>query len=250
MPWRETQTRSGLRHALKDKAGFDDLIKVLNYAQERPKELIELVREVLTAIKDRLAEVSVAYPVPNRASLQQTRATLNDFLDDRSGGLRLQAVTVAIFRVIGVRFNLFAEVRSGNVNATDASMSSAADLECVNDSGDIVMAVEVKDRQLELRQVQDKLPGVREKGIRELLFLVQGGIISTEAQSVAETISHEFVTGQNLYVLEWDEFVGSCLVLFGEAGRREVLQEVGKELDFQRADIGHRRKWAALLKTI
>jgi len=112
------------------------------------------------------------------------------------------------------------------------------------------MAVEVKDRQLELRQVQDKLPAVREKGIRELLFLVQGGTTAGDVEGVADTITREFVTGQNLYVLEWDEFVGSCLVLFGEAGRREFLQQVGKELDKQKADISHRRRWAALLGTI
>lgn len=239
-----------VRQAQKDKDGFDDLMKVLDYAQDNPQQLLQLVREVLVAIKERLAGVSVTYPVPNRASLQQTHATLRDFLGDRTGGLRLQAVAVAIFRVIGTRFNLFTEVRSGNVNAADASTRSAADLECIDDAGEIVMAVEVKDRQLELRQVQDKLPAAREKGIRELLFLVQGGTTSDDTQSVADTIAREFVTGQNLYVLEWDEFIGSCLVLFGEAGRRGFLQQVGKELDKQKADIGHRRKWATLLGTI
>jgi hypothetical protein len=223
---------------------------VLDFAQNNPQQLIKLVRQVLFAVKERLADVAVTYPVPNRASLQQTDATLTDFLDDRTGGLRLQAVAVAIFRVIATRFGLFAEVRSSNVNAADASTRSAADLECVDSAGEIVMAVEVKDRQLELRQVQDKLPAVREKGIRELLFLVQGGTTSGDAESVADAITREFVSGQNVYVLEWEEFVGSCLVLFGEFGRREFLQQVGKELDAQRADIGHRRKWAALLGTI
>ncbi len=238
------------RRAQKDKDGFGDLMKVLDYAQDNPQRLVELVRDVLAAIKDRLGEVSVTYPVPNRASLQQTRAMLADFLSDRTGGLRSQAVAVAIFRVIGIRFNLFAEVRESNVNAADASTRSAADLECVDEAGQTVMAVEVKDRQLELRQVQDKLPAARERGIRELLFLVQGGTAVEDAQGVADTITREFVTGQNVYVLEWEEFIGSCLVLFGEMGRREVLQQVGKELDQQKADIGHRRKWAELLRTI
>jgi hypothetical protein len=249
-PLRIPAIRPAARKAQKDKDGFDDLMKVLDYAQDHPEHLVGLVREVLTAIKDRLAEVSVAYPVPNRASLQQTHATLRDFLSDRTGGLQLQAVAVAIFRVIGSRFNLFTEVQSSNVNSADASTRSAADLECIDDAGEIVMAVEVKDRQLELRQVQDKLPAVREKGIRELLFLVQGGTSIDGSQSVSDTIAREFVTGQNVYVLEWDDFIGSCLVLFGEAGRREFLQQVGKELDKQKADISHRRKWATLLGTI
>lgn len=249
-PLRIPAIRPAARRAQKDKEGFDDLMKVLNYAQQNPQELIGLVREVLMAIQDRLAEVSVTYPVPNRVSLQQAQATLKDFLGDRSGGLRLQAVAVAIFRAIGERFKLFADVRSDNINAADASTGSAADLECVDDVGDIVMAVEVKDRHLTLRQMQDKLPAVREKGIREMLFLVQGGTAGDDAQDVATALSRQFVTGQNLYVLEWDEFLTSCLVLFGEAGRREFLKHVGKELDRQRADISHRRKWASLLGTI
>ncbi len=249
-PLRIPAIQPAARPAQKDKDGFDDLMKVLDYAQAHPQKIVGLVREVLNAVKDRLAMVSITYPVPNRASLQQTRATVRDFLNDRTGGLRLQAVAVAIFRVIGIRFHLFNEVRAGNVNAADASTRSAADLECVDESGAIVMAVEVKDRQLELRHIQDKLPAAREKGIRELLFLVQGGAADDDAQRVTDAIGREFVTGQNLYVLEWEEFMGSCLVLFGEAGRREFLQQVGREMDVQKADIKHRRRWAALLATI
>jgi len=111
-PLRIPAIRPAARQAQKDKDGFDDLMEVLDFAQENPNHLVGLVREVLTAIRDRLTEVSVTYPVPNRASLQQTHTILRDFLNDRTGGLRLQAVAVAIFRVIGDRFNLFSEVQN------------------------------------------------------------------------------------------------------------------------------------------
>jgi len=113
--------------------------------------------------------------------------------------------------------------------------------------GAIVMAVEVKDRQLTLRHTQDKLPIVRSKGIRDLLFLVQGGINAEEVDSVDEIIDREFVTGQNIYICEFDGFFESCQVLLGEAGRRLFLNEVGSVLDRHRADIVHRRKWCSLL---
>ena len=162
----------------------------------------------------------------------------------------MQAVAVALFRTIGERFGLFGEVRSNHINAADASTGSAADLECVDDTGAIVMAVEVKDRRLELRQIQDKLPGVREKGIRELLFLIQGGVVEADSGGVTELISRQFVTGQNVYVVEWSSFMSSCMVLFGEDGRRDLLQHIGRELDDRKVDIRHRRQWATLLDSI
>src|ERR1019366_4581800 len=132
-----------------------------------------------------------------------TVATLNDFLATRSGGLRLQSVAVALFRTIGTRFGLYESVEANNVNAADASTGSAADLECFDSDSEIVLAVEVKDRQLQLRQLQDKLPAVREKGIRELLFVVQGGVMEEDIDAFEHSVVGEFVTGQNVYVVEW-----------------------------------------------
>jgi hypothetical protein len=122
--------------------------------------------------------------------------------------------------------------------------------ERINSEGEIVPAVEVKDRTLQLRQLQDKLPAIREKGIRELMFIVQGGVANHDISAVETAVAGQFVTGQNVYVVEWEQFLGSCLVLFGEKGRREFLQQVGTELDRQKADIIHRKKWAALLTSL
>ncbi|MCG3197386.1 MAG: hypothetical protein GHCLOJNM_01872 [bacterium] len=235
------------RKAQKNKDGFDDLCVVLEYVQQNRGEATVVLREILNAIRRRLDAVSIVYPVPNRVSLKQVQAIMHEFLRDRTGGKRLQIITVALFRCIGSRFNLFHRIVAGKVNASDASTGNVADLECLDDMGNVVMGVEVKDRQLTLRQIEDKLPGVRSKGVRELLFLVQGGIFPDDTGQVDDLIEREFTTGQNLYVLEFQRFVESCLALLGETGRRGFLIEVGIELDRQREDISHRRKWKDLL---
>jgi hypothetical protein len=236
------------RQAQRDKPGFDELRLVLDFGQENPEAVPVLFRAVLVAVRDRLQTVRVVYPVPNRISLKQTVTTLDGFLQERTGGVRMQAVAAALFRCIGERFGLFTEVRSANINAADASTGSAADLECVAETGASVMAVEVKDRRLSLRHAQDKLPSVRERGIRELLFLVQGGVESADRRPVDNVIDRQFVTGQNIYVAEFGTFLESCLVLFGETGRRAFLLRVGEQLDSQRADLMHRKRWADLLQ--
>ncbi len=238
------------RSAQKNKRGFDYLMAVLDYAQRNPEKVELIVRTMLAAIRERLAVASVVYPVPNRVSLKQTVGALQEYLRIRSGGIRMQAVAVALFRTIGERFTLFNDIRSNNINAADASTGNTADLECVDDEGHIVLAVEVKDRQLELRHVEDKLPGVRERGVRELLFLIQGGVAVGDGATLTETVSRQFVTGQNVYIVEWSEFLSSCLILFGEEGRRDFLRHIGPELDERRIDITHRRAWAQLLSTL
>jgi hypothetical protein len=162
----------------------------------------------------------------------------------------MQAVAFALFRAIGVLFRSFSEVRSANVNAADLQTGIAADLECVDKAGKVVLVVEIKDRVLTLHQLQDKLPIMREKGIGEIIFLVQGGIDPENPLAVTETIERQFVTGQNVYVCEFSPFLQACLTLFGESGRRQFLLLIGEELDRVRADLIHRQDWCKLLQAM
>jgi hypothetical protein len=235
------------RNSQRDKAGFDDLRLVLDYAQKQPSSIGSLVHAVLLAIRDRLAAVSVAYPVPNRLSVKQTTGVIKKFLAQKTGGLRLQIVTLALFLTVGRRFGLFDDVRSANINAADIATGSAADMECLDADGAVMLAVEVKDRQLRLTDAQSKLLTARSKSIRELLFIVQGGTFPADTAAITQLIDHEFVTGQNLYILEFQGFLDNCLVLFGESGRAEFVRQIGQELEKAKTDIGHRREWATIL---
>ena len=118
--------------AQRDKAGFQDLVDVLAYAQAHPKHVPQVFRVVLAAIRDRLASVRVVYPAPKRMSLKHTMAVVTEFLGDRSGGLRMQVVALALFKSIGGCFKLYHDVHSSKVNAADASTGKAADLTCVD----------------------------------------------------------------------------------------------------------------------
>ncbi len=238
------------RKAQRNQMGFDDLLLVLDYAQGDSSRVPELLEAVLAAIVRRLALVHITYPVPNRVSLKQTTAIIDCFLADRTGGLRLQAVAVALFKCIGDTFRLYCDVISSNVNAADASTGGSADLECRDKAKRIVLAVEVKDRQLTVRHVQDKLPAVREKEIRETIFLVRGGVETNEQAAVDGLIDREYSAGQNLYVGEFGDFLRVCLTLFGESPRRLFLRKIGEELDADKADLAHRQTWRDLLQDI
>lgn len=235
--------------AQRDGEGFGYLCNVLQFAQENPKMLPWLLAIVSEAIYERLQHAHVTYPVPNRVSLEQTQCLFEKFLKERTGGTRLQAVSAAIFETIGKNFGLYDHVENRHINAADSQTGNAADLECLSKDGIVVMAVEVKDRQLTLTDVQDKLQSVRAKGVRELLYLVRGGSATGDQTKIAELSRKEFSTGQNMYVCEFNLFAEACLILLGEKGRRTILQQIGEELDL-RADLQHRETWRDLLKEI
>ncbi|MEK6674178.1 MAG: restriction endonuclease, SacI family [Planctomycetota bacterium] len=238
------------RQAQKAKAGFDDLCLVLEYAESHPKTAHKLMSETLSAIRLRMELTCITYAVPNRISLGQSLSLADRFLADPTGGLRLQVVAEALFRSIGERFRLFDQVRSASINAADASTGRVADIECVGSEQQIVLAVEIKDRQLTIRDVEDKLSGIREAGIRELAFLVRGEGEFTISEELPEVLNRHFATGHNIYVCDFRHFLNSCLVLFGEEGRRSFLILLGAVLDDRKADLSHRETWRDLLNEV
>lgn len=238
------------RAAQRNKDGFDDLCVVLDYAQAHPDRVRELLDVVMFAVLNRLSTTRVVYPAPNRASLWATLDAVNSFLGTRSGGLRMQVVTVALFRCIGQHYGLYKKVRSNNINAADAATGSAADLECVTESGQIALAIEVKDRRLAIRHAQDKIPAIREKGITETLFLVSDGVEPSDDSAMKELIERQFASGQNIYVADFISFLEKHMMMLGEAGRRRFLILVGEELETRRSDVVHRKEWRDLLAKI
>jgi hypothetical protein len=246
-PLRIPRLDSSHRTQQKDKAGFDSLLVVLAHANKSSAACEEVFAAVLKAIKSRLEVTQVLFPVPNRLSLEQAMELMSRYLHERTGGARLQAVATALFDSIGSGFSLYARVESDSVNAADASTGAVSDIRCLDAAGKIVLAVEVKDRDLSVSQMQDKLPEARQQEVRELLFLIRGEVPEDQRQPVSEIVSREFSTGHNLHVHDFEAFARSVLVLMGEEGRRRFVQAIGSRLDQQGLDLTDRQAWRDLL---
>jgi hypothetical protein len=249
-PLRVPNVSSATRSAQKDKVGFDDLIAVLEFVETHPKLAEAALRLTLHEIRTRLAAVQITYPVPNRASQAQVRQALSSFLQFRSGGARMQTVALALFVAIGEILRLYERVESAHVNAADRQTGKAADLECRDAEGRIVLAVEVKDRKLKVTDVQEKLLFLRSHGVTEALFIASGGSEAEREQELTALAAREFSSGQNVYVCDFWQFLDVCLVLFQEAGRRRFLVLVGEKLDEQKSDLRHREAWKEMLQAM
>lgn len=235
----------------RDKSGWEKLCGVLAEIERKddPDFTMRVFKQTLKEIHARLAFVSIQYPVPIRISHSKCLRLVHDFLDADHGGDRTQNVGAALFNLIGRRFGLFTKVVRGVVNSADAASGLVADLECIKD-GEIVMAVEIKDRQLSIAQIDSKLIGARTKRIREVLFLAERGMIQADADMLANYVESEFASGQNVYVTTINNLAGASMALMGEDARTEFLRNVGQQLDQYASDIGHRQAWRDLLDAV
>ncbi len=248
-PLRVPGVTAEYRAPQKNKADWDKLVAVLDAVET--SDDVNFVRsvfdQVLFEIYRMLADVAVVYPTPNRISLDRTNQLIQQYLAAKSGGEHMEAVCTALFRTIGRRFGLFDEVKREKVNVADVPSGMSADIECWF-QGEIILLVEVKDRELTLVQLDSKLDAARARHISELLFVAEQGKETQAFDAIEARISSEFVSGQNVYVVRFADFSLGILILFGEEGRVEFLREVGAELDRVNARIEHRKAWAELLK--
>lgn len=223
-------------------SGGRDLQMVLSYAQSNPAQVENLLRLTLIAIADRLTRTKIVYPRPNRISLTACEVLVARFLVTRTGGRRLQAVAAALFDAIGTRFQLYAEVEVGHINKSDAARGDVADLNCRAADGQTVMSVEVKDRQLSVREVKNTLGVARDRGIAEIVYLIRGGVPPKEKAEYDELKDRQFAAGHNIYEIDFDALLHACLILFGEKGRLSLLEAIGSRVDAH-GELADRQAW-------
>lgn len=249
-PLRVPEISEAYKAGKKDKEGWDNLIFVLGKVETVKNEnFTELVFEqTLVEIFERLSTVQITYPVPKRISLVKTQELIDNYLSVPSGGERALSLVSSLMETIGEEFDLFKEVRRGTITAADASSGMVADIECRDADGNILLAVEVKDKELIINHIESKMTSMRSKQVSEILYIAQHGINQNHREKIDNLINREFVSGQNIYVFEDIKYFSSgILALIGEQGRRKFLEKVGITLDRYGAAIQHRRDWAHLL---
>src|SRR5438552_16628590 len=91
--------------------------------------------------------------------------------------------------------------RRGKYTSADESSWTLTFLECITKDGRIVIAFEVKERQITINQLRAKLRINREKQVSEIFFVAQGPLES-ERSEVEALIDREFTSGQNVYIAD------------------------------------------------
>ena len=214
------------------------------------EELEAAFRRCLASVARRLAGQSFKYQIPLRVSLPALRGTLDAFLSEPSGGHRALAMTAALMGTLGEGFSIFARVKAQGVNEADAVSGAPGDVMCYDHDGNMVLAVEVKDRALTLADVRASTRKARESdaALSNLLFAAPG-IREQDRSTIHDSTVIAWASGLNVYQADIVELAQSTFVLLGEEWRPALLRRIGDELD-ARGDHVHRRAWHALLRAL
>ena len=236
----------------------DDWIALAEYLhvlqQQDDEDAVEFsFRQCLRSVAARLARQRFEYPTPNRASLGQLCELLDRYLATPSGGLRPQAVTTALMRVLGRAFSIFVRVEGQAVNAADRARNVPGDVMCYGVGPDgqeeIRLVVDAKSDRLRLTELQGSVVKARTGNVSNFLFAAPG-FRADEQAAMERIIDEEFAQGLNVYVTSIQRLARTSFVLLAEVHRTEFMQEVGRELDSRAASPAHRRAWSDLLANL
>jgi len=203
--------------------------------------------QTLRSIKSLYSELSFQYYNPERISLEQTQFLVKIFLSESSGGDRGLAIAAALFETFGKYFQLYSEIKRNVINASDQSTGLAGDIECVDENGNLRLAIEVKERNLTLTDVRTTITKARSVSIKEVL-LNAPGIVGNENEQINDLINRTWASGTNIYHLTIDDLIIVGLFLTGEDGRIDFVKNVGKQLDKYNTQPVNRKRWKELLE--
>lgn len=227
------------------------LYQVLNEVESRnSKEYTRLcMLQTLRSIHKKLSELVFKYYVPERISIDQTEKLISTFLSEASGGDRGLSVAAALFQTFGKYFQIYREVKRRAINASDQSTGLSGDIECIGEDGKLKLIIEVKERNLTLTDVRSAILKAQSVTLRELLFN-SPGTNQSESKEITDLISKTWAAGTNLYRLSIEELIRVGLSLTGEAGRKDFLENIGKQLDTYNTQPRNRKRWKELLEEI
>jgi hypothetical protein len=235
----------------RDIRGWNTLVNILETVDNRADAKFnqKIFRQVLLEVYRRQQSLRFTYSVPPRVSLEATLTSAQEFITTRSGGDRALALAGALFDVIGSQFGIFAQVSRAKINASDEATGQAADLECLDAHGNVVIAVEVKDRELTLADFEGTISKTRNREIREVFFTAPR-IAARDAAQISQRISTAFAGGQNFYVFDLFDLARPMLALGAEKLRVAFLKKVGEHLDNWNTQPSHRQAWKGILESL
>ncbi len=238
-------------HQLRNRQEWDALVTFLAPLDNAGRIKLEsaFIRCLESAAR-RLSAQSFGYQVPIRVSLPQMLRILEAFLSESSGGLRPLVVAATMMTVLGSAFSLFANVSSQGLNEADSPTGAPGDVMCMDAGGNMMLAIEVKDRALTLADVRGSTQKARASTdpLSNLLFAAPG-MRQDQQDAIRENMETAWASGLNISQIDMIDLANAAFALLSEEWRPRLLRAIGSELD-RRADHVHRRAWHDLLPNI
>ena len=215
------------RPKMRDKEGFDALVRLLDMARSeaRREALLALLDYVLYCFVILREEQTVELVRLERVSLRQYRQLIEGLMARQSKGIFPQVIVVSMIEAIVERFRLDWEVRFQEINVSDRAAGVEGDITVLDrTSGETVFVVEVTERDVDAYRVrstfQEKLSPA---SVREYIFAVNLGRVQPKAIEQAERYFH---FGYDVNFVDIRDWVWNCLATIGAPGRKAFFSRL------------------------
>lgn len=125
----------------------------------------------------------------------------------------------------------------------------AADLECLDESGSVILSLDLQAERATFRDVQATVIQARHREIRDVFFTAPK-IDAVDTDQIKNRIATAFASGQNIYCADFFDLARAVLALGGEQMRVLFLRKVGEHLDKWNTQPSNRQAWKQLLESI
>jgi len=214
------ETASGLR----DKDGY---IALLDYVSAREAANEFEARGLIRYLLYRFVVLRDAADIPlsriSRLSLEQYQALMGRLLQVQSGGLIPVLLSVAMLHTIKACYGLPWKIEWQGINVADKASGVGGDI-TVTQEGNVILAIEVTERQIEKARVVSTFnTKIVRAGIEDYLFIYSSSLPTEEARQAARTY---FTQGHEINFLQVAEWIVNNLGTIGAKCRTIFTQEI------------------------
>lgn len=245
-PLRRPVLETGMK-GVRNKRDWDLLVSFLDGLNSAGRnELTDALQRVLDSLARRRSLRQVEYRIPDRISSRQLEALTDEFLGERSGGVRAMAVAVSLFRVLERRVDGMSIQNVQGITVSDAATDMPGDIVYTGKDGSGTV-IEVKDSELTLADLVSSSRKARKafEDASNLLLAVRG-VKKADRKKIGLQIEDAWKKGVDVSVIEIPILVKAVLAVLDSKARIEFIEQVGTELD-KAQDFNSRSKWRDLL---
>lgn len=189
---------------------------------------------------------TVEYKDPSDVPYRKIAPLIKQYLSTSGGGERLAAVTAGVYRTYYSQAGDGWTIDAEHANTPDEFSKSAGDVELFRE-GQLIRAIEVKDKPAERSDIQHTIAKAKEAKLGEYLFVVGSGWQSeSEKQAAITDIENASIE----IILVYPEELIAMLKFVGDAGRVEFTRVVGEYLNDMRATSANKDTWKSIVESL
>ena len=209
---------------LRDKQGYNallDYISALEAANEPDARGLIIYLLYYFVVLRNAANIQLSRI--SRLSLEQYQALVGRLLQVQSGGLIPVLLSVAMLSTIKACYGLQWEIKWQGINVADKASGAGGDITVTQD-GNVILAIEVTERQIEKARVVSTFnTKIVRGGIEDYLFIYSSSLPTDDARQAARTY---FTQGHEINFLQVAEWIVNNLGTIGAKCRTIFTKEV------------------------